>query len=263
MEQKIKPGKAWFILPTLVLLAGIVCAAVFGGMAAKAVNAPAVRFTLPGESQIKVQRAGPTGIYCEFDTGARRYYYDAESWVATITFRHVERNEVVESEPVWYYSNYQFGTRRGVLVAQVDFPYAGTYAVTSDFKGTFTEPQVHLVVGNPALDFAIPFVFAMLCGLGGLFAGGILYVVLLVMRSSAKKRLNAPPPPPFYPMQAPAYYYYGGAPYYYPPPGWGAAPPSTPPGYGAGAPPYGTGAPPPPEAGPPPQGGQWPPQAGQ
>lgn len=219
-NPKIRPAKGWFVLPIVLMVAGIFCAIFFGIAAARALDSGTVQMTLPGEATLQVDRPGLTPIFYEYRYNPQLYDN------ITFSFRHHESGETIRSYTVNYSSSYHYGNRSGVQIAVVDLPYAGVYTVTSDYQ---SGPELQIAFGNHILSFALYLMLAIWLGIFGIFGGIILLIIFAVARASSRKKLNAPNPPPFMPYYPPPHGGYAAPQYYYPPQGYYPAQPGTPP----------------------------------
>jgi hypothetical protein len=183
MLQILRPTKIWFFMPLIFLVLGLPTSVFLGLKAYNVANQPKTYITLPGGEYITIQKEGVTAIYYEYTMA----YLLNEDIV--FYFKNIETGDVIESYLGNMSASYQIGGINGKLVAQVKFPQAGEYFVTSSY--TKAEPILKFLVGKNVLLISIFLtVFAIIIGASSLFAGFGSLAIILTMRSSARKKMN-------------------------------------------------------------------------
>jgi hypothetical protein len=184
-ESAIRPGWVWYLLAGVLFLSSL--AAVPGGLLLLLVreNSASFRFTVPGQSEIHIQKAGTYVLWNEHETIHQGRTYSSGEKLPDgmhIELRRAETGAVVEMTP-----DLTTRERRGKLernsVGKFQIAAPGKYSIV--VEGDFPE-RVFLLRESLLKTFA-PKVFTLIAmSLLGMLVSAILALAVFLRRRSAR-----------------------------------------------------------------------------
>lgn len=184
-QNKIKPGKVWFLIPAILLVTAISLIVSFAVNMSNLVNAPAKQYFSALNGTVTVTEEANYSIYFEY----RNNYWLDEDITFTFTPTPESGNDsVYQSQFANYSASYTINAVSGELISTVHL-VPGTYQVSSDYTGTQSGADFVLSTGNEVLGI-IGSVFTLIGGIFAFVLGIIILLVLGVLRSRSKKKIQ-------------------------------------------------------------------------
>ncbi|HOB21208.1 MAG TPA: hypothetical protein PKO35_10960 [Candidatus Atribacteria bacterium] len=190
-EQRIRPGRIFYVISALILIFGIVLFLYFliTGLETVAKTMDD-RLVVPGAKVFELEEQGRYTIYWEYRTTYEGRVYDTKSIDGLVcVLKSIDTGEHVTLDSLSLSSTYSLNDRegKGIFVFQIDAP--GEYELSCWYEFEEGEEAV-LVVGKgfiPALLKTI--LLSLVSFFGGIGLGIVVFVFTLVKRREARNRI--------------------------------------------------------------------------
>ena len=190
------PGRIWYAIAVLVLIAGSIVAGVYVYMRLSGVARELAQVIVPGEADLTFSQAGTYTIYFEPQSVVDGKVYRTEGDIAGL----VVRLSSADGEPInlvapSLHSNYSIAGREGeaVLTGTIDEP--GPYHLTAAYADARNQPQAVLAIGLAVPTKIITAIFVALgIAICSVFLAVFMIVVTFVRRRRAIRRATVSQP---------------------------------------------------------------------
>lgn len=190
------PGRIWYAIALLILVAGSIAAGVFVYMRLDGLTRELVQVIVPGEADVTFNQPGTYTIYFEQESVVNGLIYRSEGDIAGLVVRLRSASEApITLVAPSFSSNYSIGGRVGeaVLVGTITEP--GPYHLSASYADGRTGPEAVLAIGT---GVPTKIITAILVALGIAFCSVLMAVVIAVVtfvkRRRAVRRATAPQP---------------------------------------------------------------------
>jgi len=200
-SQGISPGRGYYGLAVLILVAGFVLFGVTLWKGLSGMESKLQQVVAPGKTEITLAEPGDYTIFYESQSVLGSRVYSTGEDVSGLECILVSKNDnsPVELSRTSANTTYSFGGRSGKSIFDFHIDQPGVYEITSEYPQGREGAEVVLAVGRGITGDILVAIFGGMAVLFGSIAVSVaVSVVTLVKRSNAKKRLQTvggPPPP--------------------------------------------------------------------
>lgn len=191
-QQKIRPGKVWYVVAGLILVIGIALFIFFVvGAIKSATDSIITRVTAPGTESIEIDKAGKYTIYFEYDSvldGKVYHTNDISDMYFTLTNKSTGEHIDLDNSAV--NASYSLNGRSGKSIFEFEVDEPGEYILKTEYDTENGENAV-LAVGHP---FVTQMVLQIFLAIGSMFVATIvpigIFVITLIRRGKSKKQVT-------------------------------------------------------------------------
>jgi hypothetical protein len=192
------PGRVWYVIALLVLIAGAIAAGVFVYIRLDGVAHELVQVIVPGEADVTFHEPGTYTLYFEPESIVNGQIFRTTGDIAGLVVKLSSASgDPINLVPPSISSNYSIGGRYGeaVLTGTIEDP--GQYRLSAAYVDARNQSQAVLAIG---LGVPTKIITAILAALGIAICSFLLAVLIAVMtfvkRRRAIRRASAPHPTP-------------------------------------------------------------------
>ncbi|RPI61977.1 MAG: hypothetical protein EHM48_04810, partial [Planctomycetaceae bacterium] len=196
VQQKLTPGKKWYIVGVGLLL--VVSAAFAWGLVgfiSTIGSALGQQVVVPGSGEITLAAGGTYNIVHEYQTVVGNEMISNPQNLAglKITMKDAATGQDVPLRPVSANINISAGSRRGVVLMDFASPAGGKYVLASQYPPGLEGPRTVLSVGSEIGPAVVPFVITLALFVLGMIGAVAIFVIVAVLRARNRRKIACTP----------------------------------------------------------------------
>jgi hypothetical protein len=188
---KPPPGKGWYVLAAVVLLATIAGFTIFLLVRLNGLGASLLQVVVPGEAQLNLVETGSYTIFHEYNSVVDGKVYAVPVLSGLRVSVTSPAGKTLALNAPGGTSRYSFASREGISVFTFEVGEPGTYQLTASYDNGRAEPRTVLSVGS---GFVSSIIVTVMIGLLIMFAGIGAAVAIAVVVYLARRRAMARAP---------------------------------------------------------------------
>jgi hypothetical protein len=188
-QQKIRPGRVWYIVAGLVHVVFVALLIFFVlGAINNAKDSIITRVTAPGTANIDIDKAGKYAIYIEYNSVLNGKVYHTED-ISDMYFMLTNKKtgEQIDLDNSAMNESYSANGRSGERIFDFEINEPGVYVLETEYDSEKGEDAV-LAIGHP---FVLQLVMQIFLAIGSLFLAIIvpvvIFIITLIKRGKSKK----------------------------------------------------------------------------
>lgn len=188
--EKIKPGKRWYILSLLILIAGITIFTVSLISGISGVQKGSQRIIVPGTRDVVLSEQGKYIIYYEHNSVIDGEIYVTDRNVSGLrcTLKDKSTGQKIELTDPSVNSRYSFGGHEGVSVLEFAIHKAGTYELNAWYEDNNQRQKVVLAINRGMTGRTVlVIVIGIIAFIATLITSIIIFLSTIVKRKNKKQ----------------------------------------------------------------------------
>jgi hypothetical protein len=184
---KPPPGRGWYVLAGVLVIAAIAASAVFVVYRVSGLGSRLLQVVVPGQAELSLDEPGSYTIFHEYNSVVDgRVYSSASLSGLRVRVTSPEGRAVKLTSPTTT-SRYSFSGREGIAVFTFDVAKPGLYRVAASYENGRAEPRTVLTVGGGFVGGVIVTVLVtLLIAFAGIGAAIAVAVVVYLARRRAR-----------------------------------------------------------------------------
>jgi hypothetical protein len=188
-SEKIKPGKQWYILSLLILIAGITIFTVLLISGISGMQKGSQRFIVPGTRDVVLSEQGKYIIYYEHDSVIDGAIYVTDRNISGLrcTLKNKATGQRIQISDPSVNSRYSFGGHEGVSVLEFTIHKAGTYELNAGYGDNNQGQKVVLAINKGMTGRTVlVIVIGIIAFIATLIASIIIFIFTIIKRKKIK-----------------------------------------------------------------------------